>query len=141
MVVRSRARRVWLAAVLGCATLAPESRADDAAPPRTTMTCERLAQPGRMKCDVEARATAGSAIRWGDVEVVRAPAFTTVLRGRIGPHEATAREDDVWRWAFALVAREAGSGDVEAKVRVVECVGAKCTPRQVTVTARAQVGE
>ncbi len=141
MVARSRSRSACVAAVLCFVTIARGSRADDAAAPRTTMTCERLAQPGRMKCDVEARATAGSAMRWGDVEVVKAPSFATVLRGRVGPHEATAREDDVWRWAFAIVARESGAGEVEAKVRIVECAGTRCTPRQVTVIAHAQVGE
>jgi hypothetical protein len=145
MVVPLRACGVWVAALVGCAVgVTHEASADDAAAPKTTMTCERLAQPGRMKCDVEARATTGSAIRWGDVEVVKVPAFTTVLRGRIGPREATTREDDVWRWAFALVAREAGAGEVEAKVRVVECVGpgaGRCAPREVKVVGRAQVGE
>lgn len=141
MVARLRSRPACLAAALCFATIARGSRADEPGAPRTTMTCERLPQPGRMKCDVEARATAASAIRWGDVEVVKAPGFATVLRGRVGPHEATAREDDVWRWAFAVVAREPGAGEVEAKVRIVECAGTRCTPRQVTVTAHAQVGE
>jgi hypothetical protein len=72
---------------------------------------------------------------------VTVPAFVTPLRGRIGPREATTREDDTWRWALALAARERGSGDVQARVRLVTCVGARCTPQQVAVTARVQVGE
>ncbi len=110
-------------------------------PPSVKMTCERIAQPGRVRCEVEARVAAGTVIRWGDVEIVTVPAFVTPLRGRIGPREATTREDDAWKWALALAARERGAGDVQARVRLVTCVAAKCASRQIAVTGRVQVGD
>lgn len=112
--------------------------------PSVTMTCERIEQPGRVRCEVEARAPApatASVIRWGDVEIIQVPAFVVTLKGRIGPRDATTREPDVWRWAFALAAREKGSGDVSARVRLVTCKGERCATRIVPVSARVVVGE
>src|ERR1700761_6433344 len=40
-----------------------------------TMTCERAASGGRVRCDVEARAAQGASISWGDVAVLQVPAF------------------------------------------------------------------
>jgi hypothetical protein len=105
------------------------------------MTCERVDAPGRVRCDVEARVAPGESITWGDVVLTKTPAFVGALRGRIGPHDATTHDAEVWRWALALVAREKGSGDVEGTVRVVVCKGDACQPREVAVTARVVVGE
>jgi hypothetical protein len=134
-----------MACVLGAAGLvAGRARGDDAgagAPTRATMTCERVDAPGRVRCDVEARVAPGESITWGDVVLTKTPAFVGALRGRIGPHDATTHDAEVWRWALALVAREKGSGDVEGTVRVVVCKGDACQPREVAVTARVVVGE
>jgi hypothetical protein len=113
------------------------------APPRPTAkaTCERLAQPGRVRCEVEARVDAGASIRWGDLAITSVPPFATPLRGRVGPREATVRDDDVWRWAFAMVARERGAGEVEVRVRVVVCRGERCAPAEVVVKGRVVVGD
>jgi hypothetical protein len=108
---------------------------------RATMTCERVDAPGRVRCDVEARVSAGEAISWGDVILTKTPPFAGALRGRIGPNEATTHDAEVWRWALALVAREKGAGDVEATVRVVVCKGVVCAPQEVPVTGRVVVGE
>lgn len=113
----------------------------DAGAPTAKMTCERLAQPGRLRCEVEARVEPGAQIRWGDVAVTSVPGFVTPLRGRVGAREATVREDEVWRWAFALVARERGAGDATARVRVVVCRDERCAPHTVDVSARVQVGD
>lgn len=140
-------RKVGVAAacLLAGASLGPRlARGDDAgAPPttRATMTCERVDAPGRVRCDVEARVAPGEAITWGDVVITKTPAFVGTLRGRIGPHDATTHEAEVWRWALALVAREKGSGDAEGHVRLVVCRGAVCTPREVPVSGRVVVGE
>jgi hypothetical protein len=120
---------------------ASASRSDADVPTTVKMSCEKIGQPGRVRCEVEARVASGTVIRWGDVEITSVPAFVTPLRGRIGPREATTREDDAWRWAFALAAREKGTGDVQARVRLVTCVGTKCAPRQLPVTAKVQVGD
>ncbi len=136
----SRPGIVGAALALAIATRAHADTPPDA-PPAVKMTCERIAQPGRVRCEVEARVAAGTVIRWGDVEIVGVPAFVTPLRGRIGPREATTREDDAWKWALALAAKERGTGDVQARVRLVTCAAGKCAPRQVAVTARVQVGD
>ena len=104
------------------------------------MTCEHVEAPGRVRCDVEASVGPGETIVWGDVVIVRTPPFVGALRGRIGPHEATSRDPDVWRWALALVAREKGGGEVEGRVRLVVCKGTKCLPRELPVTARVVAG-
>jgi hypothetical protein len=114
---------------------------DDAGTPRATMTCEHVEGPGRVRCDVEARVGPGESISWGDVVIARTPAFASALRGRIGPHEATAHEADLWRWALALVARDKGSGDVEARVRLVVCKAGVCAPREMPVVGHVVVGE
>jgi hypothetical protein len=117
------------------------ARADDAgSQPPATMTCEHADGPGRVRCDVEARVGAGESITWGDVVIVKTPPFVSALRGRIGPHDATAHDPDVWRWALALVARDKGAGDVEGRVRLVVCKDAKCLPRELPVTGHVAVG-
>jgi hypothetical protein len=129
--------------VLGLALrLASPARGDDAGAnaTRATMTCEHVDAPGRVRCDVEARVAAGESILWGDVVIARTPDFVGALRGRIGPHDATAHEAEVWRWALALVARDRGSGDVEGRVRLVVCKGDVCAPREVPVAGRVVVG-
>ena len=133
-----------MACVLAVASLPCRAQGDDAGAEgstRATMTCERVDAPGRVRCDVEARVAAGESISWGDVVITKTPAFVAPLRGRIGPHDATTHDAEVWRWALALVAREKGTGDVEARVRVVVCKGEACTPREVPVTGRVVVGE
>jgi hypothetical protein len=124
------------------AAAASRARADDAGPPSpATMTCEHTDAPGRVRCDVEARVGAGESIAWGDVVIVKTPPFVSALRGRIGPHDATAHDPDVWRWALALVARDKGAGDVQGRVRLIVCKEAKCAPRELPVTGRVSVGQ
>jgi len=130
------------ASAIAMATLGRQAPAQqDAGMPRAEMRCERADAPGRVRCEVEARVASGESIAAGDVVIVRTPPFVTALRGRIGPHDATTREADIWRWALALAARERGSGEVEARVRLVVCRGATCTPREVPITGRVVVGE
>jgi hypothetical protein len=152
ILIRDRAVRklgfVLAGAAAGVAAVAipvvPGARAQEdagAATPGTVMTCERSESPGRVRCEIEARVGPGESIAWGDVVLVRTPPFVGPLRGRIGPHDATVREAEVWRWALALVAREKGSGDVEARVRLIVCRRDKCTPRTVAVVARVVAGQ
>jgi hypothetical protein len=130
-------------AAVAVAAVEPAARAQDDAgtpAPATAMTCERVDSPGRVRCEIEARVAPGESITWGDVVLVRTPPFVGALRGRIGPHDATVRDAEVWRWALALVAREKGSGDVEARIRLVVCRGERCSPRSVDVAARVVAG-
>jgi hypothetical protein len=101
---------------------------------RASLVCEKASGAGRVRCDAEAR-IAGATIIWGDVEILRSPAFASPLRGRIAPLDATVRGEDGWRWGFALVARERGEGEVEARVRVVVCAAGICRPYVVVVSA------
>jgi hypothetical protein len=105
------------------------------------MRCEHVEVPGRVRCEVEAHVASGESIAVGDVVIVRTPTFIGALRGRIGPHDATTREPEVWRWSLALAAREKGTGDVEARVRLVVCRSAACQPREAPITTRVVVGE
>jgi hypothetical protein len=126
---------------VGVLALAQPVWADpDAGAARVSLTCDRADGPGRVRCEAEARVSPGESIAWGDVVIVRAPPFSLVLRGRIGPHDATLREPEVWRWAFALVAKERGTGDVEARVRVVVCQGKTCAPREIPIAGKLVVG-
>ena len=105
-----------------------------------TVTCDHALMPGRVRCEIEAHAGAGESLAWGDAVLATVPRFATALRGRIGPSDAIERTPERWRWAFALVAREPGHGELTARVRVVVCRGAVCAAREVPVTGRVSVG-
>jgi hypothetical protein len=132
----------WFASVAAavlCASVV--ARADvDAGSVHASLTCDRADGPGRVRCEVEARVDPGESIAWGDVILLQTPAFTLVLRGRIGPHDATVQEPDVWRWAFALAARNKGAGDIDARIRLVVCQGKTCAPLEVPVSGKIVVG-
>jgi hypothetical protein len=115
--------------------------AGDADPAIATLTCEHVQTAGRVRCVVDARVVEGESISWGDVILVVVPPFLRALRGRIGPHDATAQEALHWRWELALVARAAGRGVVEGRVRLVVCHGATCLPREVPIAGTVLVDE
>ncbi|MDB4942245.1 MAG: hypothetical protein JWP97_1779 [Labilithrix sp.] len=115
------------------------------------MQCERAAEPGRVRCTVEAHLAGGRALVWSDVEIVTVPDFAAALKGRIGPPEAFARDATSTRWALGLVAKRRGQGEVKARVRVVACDPAaagtpateprsRCAPIVVEVRAAVTVG-
>jgi hypothetical protein len=123
-----------------CAAQDAGAGASDAGPAEAAVTCEHTLVPGRVRCELEAHAGPGESIAWGDAVLVEVPAFATALRGRIGPSDAEERIPERWRWAFALVARERGHGELTARVRLVVCRGAACTARELPVTGRVSVG-
>jgi hypothetical protein len=108
---------------------------------RASITCDHLAAPGRLRCDVELR-TRDATLRWADVSVVEVADFILPLRGRAGPREATTHEDDLWRWGLGLVTRGRGrgEGDVTVRVRAVVCRGEECVPEQTTARGHVLVG-
>jgi hypothetical protein len=111
----------------------------EASPLSARIQCEKIPTPGRVKCEVEVRSSAGT-IQWADVQVIRTGPLAAPLRGRVGPRDATSREDEVWRWALALVAKEKGSGEITARVRAVLCKDSRCVAHQVDITAPVDVG-
>ena len=146
---RLEAFAVLSGTVLGVPAFAPHgtdpfanqrTAAPDADAPHATMTCDPVPVPGRVRCEVEARVPPGQSISWGDVVLQRVPPFATALRGRVGPHDASVREPDLWRWPFALVARGKGTGQIEGQVRVVVCKDRSCAAQDVPVVGQVQVG-
>jgi hypothetical protein len=140
-----KGRRIALA--LAFATIhVGEARAEE---PKMTaaMQCERAAEPGRVKCSVEARTTGNGSISWADVALLELPDFAAALKGRIGPSDAIARDATTQKWAFALVARRPGQGEARARVRAVVCEPAagdagvpRCAATTIDVKAIVHVG-
>jgi hypothetical protein len=124
----------------GTSRIANGRTAAPADAPHATLTCDPVPVPGRVRCEVEARVSPGQSISWGDVVLQRVPPFATALRGRVGPHDASVREPDLWRWPFALVARGKGTGQVEGQVRVVVCKDRSCAAQDVPVVGQVEVG-
>ncbi len=112
---------------------------------RATMACDRVSEPGRVRCSVEARVGDRRMLAWADVEILEVPDFASPLKARIGEADATSRQATASAWAFALVARRVGQGEARARVRAVTCERAgdagaapsRCAP--VTTEVRAQV--
>ena len=112
-----------------------------AEPPSATVTCIRATDPGRVRCEVEARAAKGTTIRTADLVVTRVPPFAAALRGRLGPPDASAREDAAWRWAIAFAAKSRGEGELAVRVRVVACTAPDvCAPYEIDARAPLVVG-
>jgi hypothetical protein len=121
----------------------PRVRADADAGPRATakIECAHTQEPGRVRCEVEARVPVGLVLKWADLVVTSTPPFAQALRARVGPLDASLREDTVWRWAIALAARARGSGELAARVRLVVCAGDACAPEEIAVKAPVLVGD
>lgn len=132
------------------AVLVASARAEPSPTPelRATMTCDRVAEPGRVRCSVEARVPDTRVLGWADVVVLELPELATPLKARVGAESVTARQPGTVSWAFALVARRAGRGEARARVRAVSCErvadgGAsaeRCVPVSVEVRAELVVG-
>jgi hypothetical protein len=128
--------------VLGAAVLrGGVAVAEEPAHATAKVECAHASEPGRVRCEVEVRVPAGTVLKWADVVVTKTPPFAQALRARVGPLEAIAREDTVWRWAMALAARGRGTGELGAQIRIVSCVKEACVPAELEVAAEVVVGE
>jgi hypothetical protein len=133
------------ACVLALLAFARPGLADE---PKITaaMQCEAAVEPGRVKCSAEVRTAGGRSIAWADLEIVELPEHASALKGRIGPSDAIAREATIQKWAFGLVARKAGRGEVKGRVRAVVCepsatdAAPRCAPATLDVKTTIQVG-
>jgi hypothetical protein len=103
--------------------------------------CERGLGPGRIVCELTARARPGRLV-WSDALIVQAPVFARPLRSRIALPLGTS-EARVASAKFALVASEAGRGTLELLVRAVVCralaSGQSCSPERLTVSTSLEV--
>jgi len=130
-----------LVLTLAC-THAARLRADDA-PFQAHLSCGAAAAPGRILCELTARATRGQLV-WSDALVVRAPAFARPLRSRfVAQLGAPAASGGAWA-KLALVASESGVGKLELLARGVVCqdgpAGEWCAPVLAPVTIEIRVG-
>lgn len=110
-------------------------------PMGASASCPAADAPGRVRCSAEAIAPAGSRIAWADVVIVSSPSFVVPLRGRMPPSDATDTRSDRWRFAFAVVAKQRGKGELVLRVRAVLCEKDACRPQEREVRAQVSVGE
>lgn len=103
--------------------------------------CPPADAPGRVKCSAELRVEAGARIAWADVVISSAPAFVVPLRGRMPPSDATETRDDLWKFAFAVVAKQRGHGELVLRARAVVCRGDACHPEEKEIRTVVSVGE
>lgn len=143
---RARYRSAWICvAVVALAASRATGAGADPPPLTGSMQCEHAPEPGRVMCTIEARATGGRTVGWADAVLVELPEFTAALKGRIGPGDVTAQDPGGRAWAFALVARAAGEGEVRARVRAVVCEAGdagppRCAPTTIELRAAVTVG-
>jgi hypothetical protein len=102
--------------------------------------CDAPASVGRFRCEVEAHAAPGSALRWVDVQLVDGPPWVTILKGRLAGADAVVQTDALWRFAFSAVARERGKGELQLRLRAVVCENTACAPVEILVPAAIRVG-
>lgn len=102
--------------------------------------CDRAPGPGRVRCELDIRPRAGRTVRWADLQVLETPPFLQALRGRAGPGDASLREPTLWRFPFALAAKERGRGEVTLRGRAVVCTGDRCEGAQQITRVSVLVG-
>lgn len=115
---------------------------DDGANVLVTLNCVPRIGKGRVVCDAEITAKAGR-LTWADAIITKAPAFAPPLRDRVSLREASERDASHLRLPFALIAQQAGEGEVTIKARAVWCRATTtqelCVSVSHTVAARVVV--
>jgi hypothetical protein len=138
--MRGAPHRFAFALAIGL-SLTPRVQAEDS-PFQASLSCQPVAGPGRIVCELSARATQGTLV-WSDALVVRAPAFARPLRSRfVLPLGAPAASVGASA-KLALVASEAGVGTLELLARGVICrngpAGEWCRPVRAPVIVELRV--
>ena len=122
-------------------SFAPRVQAEDS-PFQASLSCLPAAGPGRIVCELTARATQGTLV-WSDALVVRAPAFARPLRSRFVLQLGSPMASSGASAKLALVASEAGVGKLELLARGVICrdgpAGEWCGPVRAPVSVELQV--
>jgi len=106
------------------------------------LSCQPPAGPGRILCELTTRASEGKLV-WSDALVVQAPAFARPLRSRfLARITSTAAVQGAFA-KLALVASEAGEGQLELLARGVICHqgtgGERCEPVRAKVRVELRV--
>jgi len=129
-----------LALFTGLAFVSAARAADS--PFQADLSCRPTEGPGRIVCELEARATEGKLV-WSDAIVVRAPAFAKPLRSRFVAQLGSASAPGGASAKLALVASEAGAGKLELMARGVICregpAGEWCEPVRAPVSVEIRV--
>ena len=122
-------------------SLTPRVQAEDS-PLQASLSCQPTAGPGRIVCELSARATQGTLV-WSDALVVRAPAFARPLRSRFVLQLGAPAASVGASAKLALVASEAGVGTLELLARGVICrdgpAGEWCGPVRAPVRVELHV--
>ena len=113
----------------------------DPVPLEASMACAPAAGPGRVRCDAEVRAPEGSRVSWADVVILESPPNVAPLKARLAPSDTTESRDASWRWAFAVVAKSHGKGELKARARAVICRGDACTTVTRDLSAIVSAGD
>ncbi|HYP98766.1 MAG TPA: hypothetical protein VER96_08835 [Polyangiaceae bacterium] len=134
-------RQRWLLALGFGLSLA--SRVGAKEPPfQASLSCPPVTGPGRIVCELSARATEGRLV-WSDALVVRAPAFARPLRSRFVAQLGSAATSGAASAKLALVASQAGEGKLELLARGVICregpAGEWCGPVQAPLIVELRV--
>jgi hypothetical protein len=118
--------------------VAPSSSAEEPEL-RAQLTCPAAASPGRIVCVLDVSAASGRLV-WLDALVVQAPTFVRPLRSRLVVPVAANGSSSL---KLALVASEAGQGELQLRVRGVLChesaSGEFCGPSLLPVSAKLEI--
>jgi hypothetical protein len=137
----SIASRTFALALASGLSFTPSVQAEDS-PFQASLSCQPPAGPGRIVCELTARASAGTLV-WSDALVVRAPAFARPLRSRFVVQLGSGAAASGASARLALVASQAGVGKLEIVARGVICregpAGEWCGPVRAPVTFELHV--
>lgn len=121
--LRTECRNAWGLLLAAGIAIVPASVSAETAERdvEASLRCDRVLEPGRVRCRAFARAPVGREIAWADVVLLSVPEFATALKARIGPGDVVFQDATTFRWELGLVVRRKGEGEVSARVRVVLC--------------------
>ena len=129
----------------GCgALLPPASATAEEKSVNAELSCRPEAAPGRVLCELKYTASAGTRLVWADALVTSAPDFVKPLRARVTPERFKGATPGERKLTLAVVAAQAGVGQVVVKARAVVCRGEgereSCRPESQDTRAEIRVG-
>lgn len=81
-------------------------------------TCTPANKPGRIRCRavLELPLAATRRIAWSELRIASSDPSVTPLRGRLGPLDAEARDDNRVVWSFSVAASEVGERSMRVRL-------------------------